>query len=459
MKNIFSPHIDHLLEEGNEKGLTEALSDLSPFEIADVMTQKTDYEQSLIFNALPPTLKQHTFDYIPVWIQKNILRSMPATEAAALLSSLTPDDRTSFLQEIPREAVDELVKLLPYEERSLTLALLGYPEDSIGRLMTPDYIAVGMSWTIEEVLDHIQRFGPHCETIDFIYVVDDDQGVLLDEIQLKDLLFAPRQSKVSTLTDKKFLALSANDHDETAVNVFKEHHRIALPVVDDHGILLGIVTVDDILRLSNQEATEDIQKMGGMEALEEPYLQAPFLYLMQKRAGWLVLLFVGELLTASALSYFEDEISKAVVLALFLPLIVSSGGNAGSQATTLVIRAMSLGEIKLHDWWKILKLEISSGLFLGTMLGVLGFTRILVWNQFTNVYGEHSFLLGLTVGLAVLGVVLWCTVSGAVFPLILRRVGVDPATASAPFVATVVDVTGVVIYFLISIALLSGTLL
>lgn len=230
-------------------------------------------------------------------------------------------------------------------------------------------------------------------------------------------------------------------------------------MINSEGILLGIVTIDDILRLSNEEATEDIQKIGGMEALDEPYMQASFMDLMRKRAGWLILLFVGETFTATALGYFEDKIAQAVVLSLFLPLIVSSGGNAGSQASTLVIRAMALGEISLRDWWKVVKREVLSGIFLGTILGIIGFFRVSIWGLFSNIYGEHWLLIAMTIGLSLIGVVLWGTLLGAVLPLVLRKVGADPATSSAPFVATLVDVVGIIIYFLIAIAILTGTLL
>jgi magnesium transporter len=455
---ISKEEIDSLVEEGDVEALARALTPFSAFEISDMVMDRPESEQLMIFSALSLPVRLEVFDFLPVHIQKRLLYSLSHAQAAILLKSLSPDDRTSFLQELPKNVLDEFIKLLPIEERIEARMLLGYPKGSIGRLMTPDYIAAKMDWTIEEVLDHIQAYGHDSETIDYIYVID-DQGKLLDDIKLKDFLFVPRQSKVSSITNTKFVQLSANDSDETAVNIFRQYDRSALPVVDDNGVLLGIVTIDDILRLSDEEATEDFQKIGGMEALNEPYMEAPFLELMRKRAGWLVILFVGEMFTATAMGYFEGEIAKAVVLALFLPLIISSGGNAGSQASTLVIRAMALGEVKLKDWWRIVRLEVASGLFLGTVLGVIGFFRVSIWSLFSNIYGEHWLLIALTIGLALIGVVLWGTLSGAVLPLILRRLGVDPATSSAPFVATIVDVTGIIIYFVISIAILRGTLL
>ncbi len=458
MHTIIHPSINSLIKNRDIGALTEALNALPPFELADLLTNKSEEDQSLIFNALNPTLALQTFEFLPLRVQKRLFHIMPNMQAVALLKELPPDDRTSFLQELPRDIIEEVVKFLPHDERMLTLTLLGYPEKSVGRLMTPDYIAIKMDWSIEEVLDHIQAYGHDSETIDFIYVID-DTGKLLDDIKLKYLLFINRKSKVKSIADNQFTALSVYDNEETAINIFRKHNRNALPVIDEEGILLGIVTIDDILELSNQEATEDIQKIGGTEALDEPYMQTPFLELMRKRAGWLIILFLGEMLTATAMSYFEDEIAKAVVLALFLPLIISSGGNAGSQASTLVIRAMALGEVKLKDWWKIIEKELLAGIFLGSVLGVIGFLRVTIWSLFSNIYGEYWLKLAITICLALTGVVLWGTLAGALFPLILKRAGVDPATASAPFVATVVDVTGLVIYFLIAIGILQGSLL
>jgi magnesium transporter len=457
-KMLPTTSINRLLLIGDVEALTELLNELSPFEIADLMTNKSEKDQSVIFNALSPCLALETFDYLPIRIQKRLLNILPTMQAASILKSLSPDDRTGFLQELPRDVIDECVKLLPYEERMLTLNLLGYPKGSIGRLMTPDYIAVKMDWTIEKVLDHIQEYGHDSETIDFIYVID-DEGKLLDDIKLKNFLFVSRKSLVRSVAKNEFLALSVNDSDEVAINIFRQHNRITLPVVDEKGILLGIVTADDILRLSNEETTENIQKMGGMEALHEPYMQAPFLELMRKRAGWLVILFLGEMLTATAMRFFEEEIRKAVVLALFLPLIISSGGNAGSQASSLVIRAMALGEVKLKDWWKIVKREILAGIFLGAILGIIGFFRVTIWSLFSNAYGDFWPMIALTICITLNGVVLWGTITGSLLPLILKKIGANPATSSAPLVATIVDVVGVIIYFMISIQILTGTVL
>jgi magnesium transporter len=354
--------------------------------------------------------------------------------------------------------VKELIKLLDPEERKITLSLLGYPETSVGRMMTPEYIAVQEEWTVKQVLRYIREYGKDSETIDVIYVID-EKGKLIDDFRIREFLLVSPDTVVHTLMDDRFVALHVNDDQEEAIQIFRMENRVALPVVDDTGILLGIITIDDILWIANEEHTEDIQRIGGTEALDEPYLDIPLLKLVKKRIGWLVILFIGEMLTATAMGFFEDEIAKAVVLALFVPLIISSGGNSGSQASTLIIQAMALGEISISDWWRVMRREIVSGLVLGSVLGFIGFVRILLWNSFFHTYGEHTVLIGTTVGLSLIGVVLWGTLSGSMLPLMLKRLGADPATSSAPFVATLVDVTGLLIYFSVAFALMKGILL
>jgi len=307
-------------------------------------------------------------------------------------------------------------------------------------------------------LSHIRRYGKNSETIDVIYVID-EKGVLLDDIRIREILLVTPETKISELMDGRLIALDANDPQEEAINVFRMNNRTALPVTDSENILLGIVTVDDILWIANEEYTEDIQKIGGTEALDEPYLDINIFRLVKKRVGWLIILFLGEMLTATAMGFFEKQIEKAVVLALFIPLIISSGGNSGSQASTLIIQAMALGEVTIKDWWRVMRREILSGLMLGGTLGIIGFMRIFIWSQFSNTYGPYWPLVGLTVGLALVGIVLWGSLAGSMLPLILKRLGADPATSSAPFVATLVDVTGLIIYFSVAVNILSDTLL
>jgi magnesium transporter len=284
-------------------------------------------------------------------------------------------------------------------------------------------------------------------------------GFLLDDIKVRDFLLAPLDRKVSELMDKQYVSLNAKDDQELAIDIFKQTDRVALPVTDFNGLLLGIITIDDVVDVIEEEDTEDIQKFGGTEALEEPYLKVSFREMISKRAGWLIILFLGEMLTDSAMGYFTNELNRAVILALFIPLIISSGGNSGSQAATLVIRAMALGEITIEQWWMIMRREILSGLVLGTILGIIGFLRIAAWTLFTDIYGPHWVMIAFTVSFSLVGVVLFGTLSGSMLPLLLRRLGIDPAVSSAPFIATLVDVTGLVIYFSLAYFFLKGLLL
>jgi len=324
--------------------------------------------------------------------------------------------------------------------------------------MTPNYVAVREQWTIREVLDYVRTHGQDSETLNVIYVVD-EQGLLVDDIRIRELLLASLESRIADLMDRRFVALKATDDQEGAVAVFREYDRTALPVTDTAGMLIGIVTIDDVLDVAEATATRDIQRIGGSEALDEPYISIAFGRMIRKRAGWLMALFLGEMLTATAMGAFEAEISKAVVLALFVPLIISSGGNSGSQASTLVIRALALGEVGLHDWWRVMRREVFAGLALGAILGSIGFLRISVWSAFSDIYGPHWLSVAITVAISLVGVVLWGTLSGSLLPFGLKRLGFDPAASSAPFVATLVDVTGLVIYFSVALVVLRGTLL
>jgi magnesium transporter len=390
--------------------------------------------------------------------QEKIIKKLPGEKLAELINLLPPDDRTSLFSELKGDAVKKLIILLPAKDRVEALGLLGYKEDSVGRLMTPDYVAVKKDWTVKTVLEHIRKYGKDSETIDVIYVIDEN-GVLLDDIRIREILLADPGVPVVALTDNRSIALNANDPQEEAINVFRMNNRVALPVTDDNNVLLGIVTVDDILWIANEEYTEDMHKIGGTQALDEPYLDMPIFGLFKRRIGWLVVLFLGEMLTATAMAHFEADIAKAVVLAMFVPLIISSGGNSGSQASTLIIQAMALGEITIGDWWRVMRRELISGLMLGIVLGTIGFLRIFTWTLFSDLYGPHWALLGVTVGVALVGVVLWGSLAGSMLPLLLKKLGADPATSSAPFVATLVDVTGLIIYFSVAVMFLTGVLL
>lgn len=453
-------HVFSSVELTNENidSYLEQLNTLPPVYLSDIIASKDLEEQLVIFNRLKMDKKVLVFEYLPFRVQQELLKVLPSQLVANLLNALSPDDRTALLSELPSDVMHQLIKYLSPQERMLTIKLLGYPVDSVGRLMTPDYIAVKMNWTVQQVLNYIRRAGSDSETINVIYAID-DEGVLLDDFRIRQFLLADPDELVESLADHHFVALNVNVDQEKAINIFRKYARAALPVVDSRGVLLGIVTSDDIIEAAVKEDTEDMQKIGGSEALKQPYLEAPIFGLIQKRMKWLVFLFLGEMLTASAMGYFEGEIAKAVVLALFIPLIISSGGNAGSQASTLVIRSLALGEVTLKDWWRVMHREIFSGIFLGIVLGVIGFFRVAIWTAFSDIYGAHWLLIALTLFCALIGVVTWGSLMGAMLPILLQRLGFDPAVSSAPFVATLVDVTGLIIYFGIAILILSGTLL
>jgi magnesium transporter len=453
-----------MIEARNFAAVREVFGEWAPADVAEVIVDLPEDEQVIIFRLLPHHLAADVFEYLDFEAQQTLLRAMAHEQVVGILNEMAPDDRTALLEELPSAAARQLIRSLTPEERHVATALLGYPEDSVGRLMTPDFIAVRSDWTVQRVLDYIREHGRDSETLNVIYVVD-DRGKLIDDIRMREFLLKPLSSPVRDLMQETFIALNVTDSQHDALNAFRKYDRTALPVVDSNGVLLGIVTIDDMLDVAEEEATEDIQKFGGMEALDEPYMRISLWRMIRKRAGWLVILFLGEMLTATAMASFQDEIAKAVVLALFLPLIISSGGNSGSQASTLIIRAMALGEVTLRDWWRVAGREIRAGLSLGAILGAIGILRVTLWSVISEkyfhhqLYGPHWPLVAITVGLALVGVVLWGSVSGSMLPFLLRRVGADPATSSAPFVATLVDVTGLIIYFTIALVIMRGVML
>lgn len=427
-------------------------------DVATLIYDNPDYEVPIIGH-LSMHRAASVFKILEPAEQQRIINSLPPFKTAELLNELPADDRTAFLEELPKAAVRDLIKLLDPDERKITLELLGYPENSVGRLMTPDYVYVHEHNTVTEVLDIIRNVGKNSETIDVIYVIDKD-GELLDDIRIREFILAKPDTLVSELMDGRYIKLGVTDDQEQAAEAFKMNNRVALPVTDNNNVLLGIVTIDDVLWIAEEEFSEDIQKIGGTEALDEPYLDMPFWKLIRKRAPWLVILFVGELLTASAMSFFEGIIAKVAVLTMLIPLIISSGGNSGSQASTLVIQAMAKGEITVAEWLRIFRRELKTGLVLGGILGLVGFLRTYLWSFIEpHLYGVYTLRLALVTAFAVLGVVLWGTLSGSMLPIFLKRMKLDPATSSAPFVATLVDVTGIIIYFSVAYLFLKGTLL
>ncbi len=454
---------EQLIQTNDTLTMRDFLDDQNISDVADLIYEYPDYEAQIIAN-MSMHRASSVFKILDITEQRRIVKELPPLKTAELLNELPADDRTDFLEELPKEVIRDLIKLLDPEERKITLSLLGYPEDSVGRMMTPDYVYVYEHNTVDEVLATIRKVAKNSETVDVIYIIN-EKGELLDDIKLRDIILAAPDKRMDELLDGRIVALNVTDDQEHASQVFKMNNRVALPVTDDNNILLGIVTIDDMLWVANEEFSEDMQKIGGTEALEEPYLETPFFKLIKKRIGWLIVLFIGEMLTATAMAFFSDELSKAIVLSIFVPLIISSGGNSGSQASTLIIQAMAVREITVQDWWRVMRREVLSGLMLGSILGAIGFLRICLWHLLMthgiiqDLYGPQWLLIGFTVGVTLIGVVLWGTFSGSMLPLLLKKLGADPAASSAPFVATLVDVTGLVIYFSVAYLFLRGILL
>jgi len=443
--------LESLIEARDFVTLREQIRNWPAGDLADLMEPLSVEKEAVVFRLLPRDEAAQVFGHLPIERQQELLKAMAHEEVVNILNDMSDDDRTELLEELPANVTQQLLNLLSPDERHRASLLLGYAENSVGRLMTPHFVRVRPNWTVAQALEHIRRYGVDSETMSLIYVIDD--------LRIRQILLSLPDRLVSDLMDSRFVSLKATDDQEVAVEAFREADLNALPVTDSQGVLIGIVTVDDIFDVAEQEATEDIQKMGAIEALEEPYMEIAISSMVRKRATWLIVLFLSEMLTATAMSKFENEIAKAVVLSIFVPLVISSGGNSGSQASTLIIRAMALGEVTLKDWWRVMRREILSGLSLGAILGSIGFVRISLWALLFHTYGPHWLLIAITVGLALVGIVLWGSLSGSMLPFLLRRIGLDPATSSAPFVATLVDVSGLIIYFTVAAIILKGTLL
>ena len=449
---------EEVIASEDQLEIRDFLNNQNISDVAELIYENPEFESQIISH-LSIHRAASVFKILESAEQKRIIEDLPPFKSAELLNELPADDRVAFLEALPNSVVREMIKTLDPDERKITLELLGYPENSVGRIMTPDYVYVYEYNSVKEVIETIRRFGTNSETIDVIYVIN-YKGELLDDIRIREIILASPEMKVSELMDGRFISLNANDDQELANEAFKMNNRVALPVTDDQNLLLGIITIDDVLWIANEEFSEDIQKIGGTEALDEPYLDISIPKLLKKRAGWLVLLFLGEMLTASAMQFFQHEIETATVLALFIPLIMSSGGNSGSQASTLIIQAMALGELTITDWWKVMRRELITGFLLGAILGSIGLLRIFIWqNLHIFDYGEHWNLLAMTIFFSLIGIVLWGSLMGSMLPIILKRLKLDPAASSAPFVATLVDVTGIVIYFSVAYFFLKGILL
>ena len=455
---LITPEIEELIAARDFSTIREVILEFEPVELADLVSDLREENRVVVFRLLPKDVAAETFSYCERDTQQELLHDMAREEVGALLNDMSPDDRTQLFEDLPGNVVSELINSLNPEERSIALALLNWPEDSVGRLMTPDYVIIKKHWTVQQALDHIRNYGKHSETLNYLYVTE--HGTLIDDIHIREILLSQADVLISDIMDEKVESLLATDDHETAVKAFRRLDRFALPVVDIDKKLLGIITLDDVLDIAEEQATEEMQRFGAVEALDDPYIDVPIIELIRKRATWLGVLFLGGFLTATAMSAFEATIEGAVILALFLPLIISSGGNSGSQAATLIVRALALGEVSLSDWWRIMRREIGVGFVLGLLLGVLGFARIMIGETIQGHYNPLvTPVVAVVISISLIGIVMAGTIAGSMLPLLMKRLGFDPAASSAPFVATFSDVTGIVIYFTIATLLLRGILL
>jgi magnesium transporter len=448
-----------LIRHGALERAGKVLDRIDPAEIPELLRSFGPAEQQGLVGLLfAPRRAGWSLRNVPEPLLRGFLERVDDQRLARLAQSLPVDDAVWFLDLLPLQRVGPVFALIDPTPRLQIERALTYAPTAAGRLMTTECLSLPEVVTAQQAIDLIRTRAEETETVSYLYTVD-AEGRLKGIVPFWRLVAAKPERALSELVDPDPIYVKASDDQELAADLTVRNGLLSLPVVDDDRRLLGVITVDDIVDVVRDEATEDMQKIGGMEALDAPYLEIGLRSMIRKRAGWLCILFVGEMLTATAMGQFEDEIAKAVVLSLFIPLIISSGGNSGSQASTLVIRAMALGEVRLRDWWKVIRREVFSGLALGSILGMIGMARILLWSMGTNLYGPHYMLIAGTIFLSLIGVVLFGTMAGSMLPFLLKRLGLDPASASAPFVATMVDVTGLVIYFSVARLMLFGTLL
>jgi len=457
--NLLMPELVELIHQRDFKGLREILCGFSPADIAEIFVDLKPDDEAVMLRLLPRDVAAEVFEYLPVDDQEKTLHALGNEQVAQILNDIAPDDRTRLLEELPAAATQKLLNLLNPEERKIATELLGYPKKSIGRRMTPEYVAIKQNWTVSEVLEHLRRERDKRNYINQLYVVD-EKGRLVDFVALRRLVVSDPKTAVVELLENRNLSLRATDDQETAVAAFKKYDVTILPVVDSNDAIVGVMTVDDIFDVAEKAATEDIQKLGGVQALDAPYLKTGIFEMVKKRAPWLTILFIGEMLTSVTMQNYGGEIKNAVALSFFMPLILSCGGNTGSQATSLIIRAMAVGDVLLRDWWRVFRRELAGGFMLGFILAIIGAIRVVLWQWFHFWdYGPHYPMLAVVIGVSLVGVVLWGSLAGAMLPFLLRMVKLDPAVCSAPFVATLVDVTGLVIYFNVALWLLHGTML
>ena len=458
---LLAPDLVVLLEESPASVAAET-EELHPRDLAVVIEAMPDEYVVPLLAALPDDRAADVLGYLDEELRARILEALPARRAAEIVVEMNPDDRADVLEELSDEAAEDILAEIPAEERVITERLLAYEPDTAGGLMTTDFVSVPGDISVDDALLRVREIAREGrqEAMYSIWVTDGD-GRLRGVMSLRELLAAAPGTRTDEVAWTEVVSVPATSDRTDVARVTAEYDLVAVPGVDEERRLVGVVTVDDVIDAIEEEHSEDVQKMGGMEALDEPYMDIAFLSIIRKRVGWLCVLFAGSLLTATVIARFETALDRAVVLSLFIPLIISSGGNSGSQATSLIIRAMALGEVTLADWWRVARRELASGLVLGSVLGVLGFLRVVVWHAmgWTPEPYRYPVRLGLTIGGALLGVVTFGSLSGSMLPFVLSKLGLDPASASAPFVATLVDVTGLMIYFSVAVLLLSGYLL
>lgn len=456
---LIKPEFEELIQAKDWVALKDVLADVPAADIADLLVELEGDVAVVIFRLLKKPLAADVFSALPSGKGVELLELFNRQQLSDVMVNLEPDEQVSLMEELPGHLTQRVMNSMNLEDQKQVKKLLGYPEESVGRLMTPRYVRVKTDWTIERSMKHIRKYAEVAETLNRIYVVDDKE-YLIDDLRLTELILADPEETIETLMDRSFETLMAYEDQEEAVKMFAKYDRAALPVVDTDGILVGIVTVDDVIDVAEEEATEDMQKMAGMDALDDYYSQTSVGKLVKKRITWLIVLFVGQILTALTMSGYEEVLQKIVLLSYFVPLLIASGGNSGSQAATLIIRALATDDIKSDGWKMVLKKEGSSGLMLGFILGVLGFATLIAWGLIDgDPMNMELVLKASVVASSLLLIVLFGNVIGAMLPFILSKVGLDPAVSSAPFVATIVDVSGIIIYFSIAVFLLSGILL
>ncbi len=456
--NLLLPELIELLEKRRYRDLREALRGLDPHDVADLLAELDPPQAALAFRILPSDEMADVFSHFDPEVQEQIISELGEERAWRVLEDMNPDDLAALFEDLPSEVARVMMERLSPETRRHTQLIMGYPVESVGRLMSPEYVRIRPEWTVSKALENIRRYGHDAETLNWVFVIDSKHR-LADELHIRKLLLADPETKVAELLDGRFIALRVDDDQEEAVRKLNDYDRSALPVVDANGVLLGIVTFDDVADIAEEEATEDIHKLGGVATLDDRYLSTGLVTMLRKRMPWLVVLFLFQTVTISVISAFEAQLEEAVILALFIPLIISTGGNTGTQTASLLIRALALREVRPGLWPKVAARELLTGACLGLGLGVLGFVIVQAIKILGITEGDYAFQVGAAIGCSTLAIVTWAAIVGSSLPLLLERLGVDPAASSAPLIATLMDVSGLLIYFGISILILTGTVL